>query len=1320
MAPKFLSKLVKATTPSPATTTTNDDPTTNALTTETKTSKRHSRDRSGSTKSGKSRQPSVDTSSSQSPRTSFQFGFPTLSRNKAASTPLAPKDENNTHIHSNSSSSLHKKGDSVATSPAPPVPPLPETLTVAEGSNAPRSRRNSIISVFGGKNKDKPIVRLQHPSTDTPPSTAHSDPFPTNSTNGDNDIPAVSIVASPSRESLATTSTTLGVTIIPPSPLLYASSLTDTHSGSFDLDQDVEETPVDKQLHDKKEPRDDSQPKSAEDPAPTPVTATAIVTSPTTSTENTSASVLVSFLGRRPRTASISSAISGYITGAVSKPTTPPEDKSTPTTTPTTATTIKANPFQLEENSDDIPPVPSVPDTVDNMARSNHATLAPEHEVQRKSSSRSLNNVPPPLDLNQPNFPTNLLGKRNGHSNHARAATSPPNAFPQEESTGTITDSIVESPTAMKMPEYPTPVTAGSTRDGKSAGAGATTAQSAGNNGGGSGFASLLSPRKVDDDAASIISTSSKMSPDKKRSWKRSMTRKPTGLAGAIAASGLAIANPGVSPVYQAQASPPLVQSVSSGSGRPKSPNASSPYLSKSPSRSATSTGAKSSKSVTSPKSSKSTSGIRKSSGSKSPNPSRAHTINSAGGSRKHHRRPSASAFSDGASSYGGNLSTAGLSEYYSGESDGGVSRISRRRTHSAAGSGNESDTEDETDSSDDDSSEDDDFLDDLNLEDDDMPVTGFAVASNKRNADFHELFPNIPEGDYLIEDYGCALQREILIQGRLYISENHVCFHANIFGWITDLSIPICEIISLEKKMTAFVIPNAIQITTRQAKYSFASFLSRDTTFDVIYNIWRVSRPDDVQSIRSGRGSLEGGSASFISGAGGSATGLAEGAGQSMNGGVVNGAGGAGGKQGVTRKATQCGCGREGRHYTETALEAVFPGSPEKIHNLIFASGFIKEFLVTDQKVLDIQMSDWMPVQPGSKLLSRNMSYIKPLNASMGPKQTKCEIKDEIEHIDFDQYVSTITSTRTPDVPSGGVFTVKTRTCIMWASPISSRVIVTTQVEWTGRSFIKGIIERSAIDGQKAFHSDLEKGMRAYIQEHKSEFVPEGMDASVLDAAPAEEKPSETAPGVEGAKTKEADLSEEARNKQREHERNRRAFQWALDTFDGAFEVAQRSTKGAVELVRDAWDQSSSTTILYFVIVILVISNLYTLVRMGKKEEIGRRKEMMKAEERERWVQSVVMTLWEELASGKKDPFALRDRYPNAPVRLQPAESPRAEDTPVVVVVEPTSSETSNPLSWKEELAHLQETLATVEERVRTIKASIAELENLNLNQLD
>lgn len=34
----------------------------------------------------------------------------------------------------------------------------------------------------------------------------------------------------------------------------------------------------------------------------------------------------------------------------------------------------------------------------------------------------------------------------------------------------------------------------------------------------------------------------------------------------------------------------------------------------------------------------------------------------------------------------------------------------------------------------------------------DHLPVTGFAVASNRRNAEFHTLFPTVDEGDYLIE----------------------------------------------------------------------------------------------------------------------------------------------------------------------------------------------------------------------------------------------------------------------------------------------------------------------------------------------------------------------------------------------------------------------------------------------------------------------------------------------------------------------------------------------------------------------------------------
>lgn len=41
----------------------------------------------------------------------------------------------------------------------------------------------------------------------------------------------------------------------------------------------------------------------------------------------------------------------------------------------------------------------------------------------------------------------------------------------------------------------------------------------------------------------------------------------------------------------------------------------------------------------------------------------------------------------------------------------------------------------------------------------------------------------------YFFLDYSCALQRDILIQGRMYISLGYVCFYANILKWETNVN---------------------------------------------------------------------------------------------------------------------------------------------------------------------------------------------------------------------------------------------------------------------------------------------------------------------------------------------------------------------------------------------------------------------------------------------------------------------------------------------------------------------------------------------------
>lgn len=450
---------------------------------------------------------------------------------------------------------------------------------------------------------------------------------------------------------------------------------------------------------------------------------------------------------------------------------------------------------------------------------------------------------------------------------------------------------------------------------------------------------------------------------------------------------------------------------------------------------------------------------------------------------------------------------------------------------------------------------------DDRLIDEDAMPVTGFAVASSKRNADFHDLFPQIAADDYLIEDYGCALQREILVQGRIYISENHLCFHANIFGWVSNEIIPFSEITALEKRMTALIIPNAIQVTTLHKTYTFASFMGRDTAFEVMHNIWRLVRPAGIES--PVRTSMDESNLSLAVGVAVGATGV----------------------PGV-KKITTCSCAENKQHYPIVCLDTVFPGEPDKIYNLMFASGFVKDFMRDDQKLFDIQISDWQPVSAGSTLLTRNMSYIKPLGGSFGPKQTKCELRDETIHFDPEKYITMLTTTRTPDVPSGSAFSVKSRTCLTWAGACATRVVVTSTVEWTGSSFIKGLIERSAMDGQKQYNADLEPAMRKYIDDHRGEFVPEGMEAlaeneaEVIVASPASAS-TIAPPALPGSQA-----------------RDERWLQWALDTFRGASKVAQQSFSGAMELL---WDVPDTRAILLVVIVILVATNVFSLLAVSR-----------------------------------------------------------------------------------------------------------------------
>ncbi|KAL2865603.1 GRAM and VASt domain-containing protein [Aspergillus lucknowensis] len=404
--------------------------------------------------------------------------------------------------------------------------------------------------------------------------------------------------------------------------------------------------------------------------------------------------------------------------------------------------------------------------------------------------------------------------------------------------------------------------------------------------------------------------------------------------------------------------------------------------------------------------------------------------------------------------------------------------------------------------------------------------LTGFAVASKKRNRDFHQLFRSVPEDDYLIEDYSCALQREIILAGRIYISEGHICFSSNILGWVTTLVISFDEVVAIEKESTAMVFPNAIAIQTLHARHTFRSLLSRESTYDLMVNIWKINHPTLKSSVNGTRvtdstgdktekagesddesdededeiydeDEEEDGADSFFDAGGDSARGSdtslpTRGPARQASGpiaGASSGLGANGASKGAkttsgdggndfpgppTHSPTQYD-GPEGQ-YEKVIKDETIPAPLGKVYSYVFGPAsvsFVPKFLVENQKSGDLDFNSEKTGLTNENRV-RKYSYIKPLNGSIGPKQTKCISTEQLDFLDLEKAVLVTLSTQTPDVPSGNVFATKTKYLFTWAPNNRTRFLMTCTIEWSGKSWLKGPIEKGAIDGQTTFGNDL------------------------------------------------------------------------------------------------------------------------------------------------------------------------------------------------------------------------------------------------------
>jgi len=138
-------------------------------------------------------------------------------------------------------------------------------------------------------------------------------------------------------------------------------------------------------------------------------------------------------------------------------------------------------------------------------------------------------------------------------------------------------------------------------------------------------------------------------------------------------------------------------------------------------------------------------------------------------------------------------------------------------------------------------------------------------------------------------QDFSCAVERGILLQGRMYVTTRFILFYCNIFGYEKKIKVPYTHITGISRTTTAGVIKNAITVTTAKREYIFRSFWDREEALALLIEcneiaLAKMSRSrvqasgQTAPSSRGGGGDIRG-SGGDLRGSGGSSGGIRSGA---------------------------------------------------------------------------------------------------------------------------------------------------------------------------------------------------------------------------------------------------------------------------------------------------------------------------------------------------------------------------------------------------------------------------------------------------------
>jgi len=349
------------------------------------------------------------------------------------------------------------------------------------------------------------------------------------------------------------------------------------------------------------------------------------------------------------------------------------------------------------------------------------------------------------------------------------------------------------------------------------------------------------------------------------------------------------------------------------------------------------------------------------------------------------------------------------------------------------------------------------------------------------RRKEFRSLFPMIGLDSRFVVDYSCAYHKDILHQGRMFVTTNSCCFYSYIFGWENKVMVEWKDVTSITKEKTAIFIPNAVQITTKENKYFFASFVERDSSHMMLFRLWQATLAgqllsdediDQIIACEYGEGEEDENDDSDE----------CPETGDEVDGGTAP-------KQvpvpSITPPTVEpilsnwiASC--EGT----TVCDKTFPRPLEQLFRLLYSNDNFYFNFQKERGTTELEIGDWDVEDGGTKV--REVSYNMALNNPVGPK--KCQVK-ESQILSKDNIENRIycieTTADNSGVPYADSFSVVTHSCLVDSGNNTARLVARAEIRFKKDlwGFLKDKIETNAWSGIKSYYSSLCDALESYSE---------------------------------------------------------------------------------------------------------------------------------------------------------------------------------------------------------------------------------------------